>query len=160
MKTSLFLLATAALQALAAPATSGDAKIFVKRSLQADSLSNIYLESIEGQVSVLYGSCEDASNAHEIATFEATAGSEPEKISWYVPGDAQSGCLFVKDSDGNIIAQSEQHDIKKRFSKRGHPELSDMYFDAVDYHQSKRIDKRSKSSSKSKSNIKNVFCFS
>lgn len=40
-KTSLFLLATAPLQALAAPATT-DATILVKSKLEAGSLTNIY----------------------------------------------------------------------------------------------------------------------
>jgi hypothetical protein len=155
MKTSLFLLASAALQALAAPASSSTPKMTVKRSLVADSLANVYLdygsEITTGKLSVYYGSCDDGSSTHEIGEFEVTEDFQPDKFSWYVPADAQDGCFYAKDASGNIIAQSEQKTISKRFSKRGHPELSDMYFNAIDYHKTKKISKRSNASKKDKS---------
>lgn len=155
MKTSLFLLATAALQTLAAPTASDSSKIYTKRSLESGSLSNIYLDygsqTVTGKVMLYYGSCSDTSSATEVGEFDVTGDYQPDKFSWYVPSDAQDGCFFAKDSANNIIAQSEQTTIKKRFSKRGHPELKDMYFNAIDYHQTKRISKRSSASSKNKS---------
>lgn len=154
MKTSLFLLATAALQALAAPSTS-DAKLSVKTALEADSLANIYLEygtqSFEGNVVLSYGSCEDSTTTEEIAEFAVNSEFQPEKFAWHVPADAQSGCLIAKDEAGNVIAQSEEYHVTKKFSKRGHPEFADMYFDAVDYHNTKKISKRAAASKKDKS---------
>lgn len=157
MKASLFLLATAALQAFAAPASSAstDTKILVKTTLEADSLTNIYYQygsqPIKGAVTLSYGSCEDGSVAHEIDQFEVSDDFQPEKFAWHVPADAQSGCIFAKDAAGNVIAQSESYSISKKFTKRGHPELSDMYFDAVDYHKNKKVSKRAHASSKNKS---------
>lgn len=162
MKTSLFLLATAALQAFAAPASSvaTDAKILVKSTLEADSLTNIYLDygshSLEGPVSLSYGSCKNGSVAHEIDQFDVSDEFQPEKFAWHVPADAQSGCVFAKNASGNVIAQSESFTISKKFTKRGHPELSDMYFDAVDYHKNKKVSKRAHASSKNKSKC-NVY---
>ncbi|KAK4513779.1 uncharacterized protein ATC70_005785 [Mucor velutinosus] len=156
MKTSLFLLATAALQAFAAPASSAtsDAKILIKTTLEADSLTNIYWDygsqSIIGTVTLSYGSCEDGSIAHEIDQFDVLDDFQPEKFAWHVPADAQSGCVIAKDASGNVIAQSEPYTISKKFTKRGHPELSDMYFDAVDYHKNKKVSKRAHASSKNK----------
>lgn len=157
MKTSLFLLATAALQAFAAPAssTTTDAKILVKSTLEADSLTNIYWDygsqPIKGDVALFYGSCEDGSIAYEIDQFNLSDDFRPEKFAWHVPADAQSGCIFAKDASGNVIAQSESYTVSKKFTKRGHPELSDMYFDAVDYHKNKKVSKRAHASSKNKS---------
>ncbi|KAG2203279.1 hypothetical protein INT47_000199 [Mucor saturninus] len=153
MKTSLFLLATAALQALAAPSAS-DAKLSVKTALEADSLANIYLDygtqSFEGNMVLSYGSCEDGTTTEEIGEFAVTSEFQPEKFAWHVPADAQSGCLIAKDEAGNIIAQSEEYHVAKKFSKRGHPELADMYFDAVDYHNTKKVAKRAAASKKNK----------
>lgn len=156
MKTSLFLLATAALQALAAP-TASDAKLSVKTGLESDSLANIYLDygtqSYEGKLILSYGSCEDGTTTEEIGEFDVTSEFQPEKFAWHVPAGAQSGCLIAKDEAGSVIAQSEEYTISQKFSKRGHPELADMYFDAVDYHNTKKVAKRAAASSKNKSKI-------
>lgn len=91
MKTSLFLLATAALQALAAPSTS-DAKLTIKAALEADSLANIYLDygtqSYEGHLALSYGSCKDGTSTEQIGEYDVTLEFQPDKFSWHVPVDA------------------------------------------------------------------------
>lgn len=163
MRIFILLLGPVSLQAL--PSSDG-AKIYVKRSLEAGSLSNIYIDygaqAAIGKFTLSYGFCGDMSSAHPVDEFDLTEDYKPEKFSWLIPSDAQDGCFFAKDASGNILASSGQNTVKKRFSKRGHPELADMYFNAVDYHQNKRISKRSTASSKSKSKCKShettTFC--
>ncbi|KAI8079130.1 flavin-containing amine oxidoreductase-domain containing protein [Thamnidium elegans] len=146
MKTSLFLLATAALQALAAP--TSDIKLSIKTSLKSDSLTNVYIDYgsqfFEG--TIWFGSCEDGTSMHSIGQ----VSNRSQKLAWYVPYDAETGCLLAKDASGQLVAQSEQYVVLKSFSKRGHPEFSDMYFDAVDYHNNKKVLKRAAASSKNK----------
>ncbi|KAG2225937.1 hypothetical protein INT45_006633 [Circinella minor] len=137
--TSLFLLATAALQAMAAPTVSPDSILTIDDTLQADSLTNIFLDygskSFEGPLTLSYGACNTKEATHIIGTTEVTPEFQPTKFVWAVPSDAQTGCIFAKDSTGSTIAQSEPYTVSTKFSKRGHPEFEDMHFDAVKFHK-------------------------
>lgn len=66
---------------------------------------------------------------------KVTIESQPTKFIWAVPSDVKTGCLYAKDTNGNIIAQSEEYTVATKLSKRGYPELAGMYFDAVKYHK-------------------------
>ncbi|KAI9249439.1 flavin-containing amine oxidoreductase-domain containing protein [Phascolomyces articulosus] len=125
---------------MAAPASSG-AQLSIDDSLQADSLTNIFLDygtkTVDGTLTLSYGSCDAGSEStHIIGITEVTSEFQPTKFVWAVPSDAQTGCIFAKDAAGNIIAQSEPYSVSTKFSKRGHPEFEDMYFDAVKFHKS------------------------
>lgn len=153
--TSLFLLATAALQAMAAPTST--AKIYVDDELQADSLTNIYLDYgsnvISGEMTLALSNCDSGTPEHVIGTTDITSDFQPTKFAWLVPADATGGCLTATDADGKIIAKSESYTIPQKLYKRGHPELEDMYFDAVKYYKS-NMEKRSSPAAKSKDTSK------
>ncbi|KAI9323142.1 flavin-containing amine oxidoreductase-domain containing protein [Dichotomocladium elegans] len=61
----------------------------------------------------------------------------PTKFVWAIPADArEEGCLLATDHRGYLVAKSRSLVIhRRRMSKRGHPELGNMHFDAVQFHK-------------------------
>ncbi|KAI9318693.1 L-amino-acid oxidase [Dichotomocladium elegans] len=145
---SLFLLATAALQAIGAP-TSNTASLTVDETLKADSLANIYLdygskEAFTGSLTLAFVDCATGTTRNIIGSTEITDEFKPTKFIWSVPADAKDGCIVAKDASGELIAASSPLTVEgPRIKKRGHPEFEGMHFDAVEYHN-KQMSKRSR----------------
>ncbi|KAI8144254.1 flavin-containing amine oxidoreductase-domain containing protein [Fennellomyces sp. T-0311] len=129
---------------MAAPASSS--QIYIDDTLEADSLTNIYLDygskTVEGSLTLAFGACDEEAT-HTIGTMEVSTDFQPTKFVWAVPADAKSGCIVATDATGSVIAKSEPYTIGNKFGKRGHPEFDDMYFDAVKYHK-RQMEKRGK----------------
>ncbi|KAG2177779.1 hypothetical protein INT43_003026 [Umbelopsis isabellina] len=160
---SLFVLAAAALQAAAYPATN-QIQIKVNSAVHADSLINIHLDyapnTTAKDLTITFGTCSSNATSHPVGNVNISAEYQPKKLIWYVPEElhgSENACLqaWTKDVDGKteLVGQSEPHTVTKKMSKRGHPELADMYFDAVSFYK-KGFAKRGSVAVSDKSNTK------
>ncbi|CAO3667564.1 unnamed protein product [Umbelopsis ramanniana] len=155
---SLFLLAASALQALAYPATSSSVQLKINTPLQADSLLNIHLDyapkATAEDLTITLAACDSDAATHEVGTINVTADYQPKKLIWHVPADVHgSEVCFQAWSGSELVGQSEPLVGTKKVSKRGHPEMAGMFFDAVEYHK-KNLAKRKTVAAKDKKDIK------
>lgn len=154
---SLFLLAASALQALAYPATSSTVQLKINTPLQADSLLNIHLDyahkATAEDLTITLAACDSDAATHEVGTINVTADYQPKKLIWHVPADVHgSEVCFQAWSGSELVGQSEPLVGTKKVSKRGHPEMAGMFFDAVEYHK-KNLAKRKTVAAKDKKDI-------
>jgi hypothetical protein len=158
---SLFVLAAAALQACAYPATN-QFQVKVNSAIHADSLINIHLDyaptTAAKDLTITFGACSSNATSYQVGNVKISADYQPKKFVWHVPEGlhgTEDACFqaWTKDNDGKseLAGQSEVHNVTKKVSKRGHPELADMYFDAVSYYK-KNFAKRSSFAVEDKSN--------
>jgi hypothetical protein len=154
---SLFLLAASALQAYSYPAGGSPVQLRINTPLQADSLLNIHLDyapntTVE-DLTISLATCDSNATTHEVGTINVTADYQPKKLIWHVPADVHgSEVCFQAWSGSDLVGQSEPLTGNKKISKRGHPEMAGMYFDAVDYHK-KNLAKRKTVAAKDKKDL-------
>ncbi|CDH56759.1 predicted protein [Lichtheimia corymbifera JMRC:FSU:9682] len=144
---SLFYLVAVALQTMCVASTAitrpYQASLTVDDDdIKANSLSNIYLDygnrNIQGTLTLTFGDCAgdlDTPHTTIIGSADISDQVKPTKFVWATPGYTKSGCIFAIDDKGKVFAKSKRYTISPKISKRGHPELDDMHFDAVNFYK-------------------------
>ncbi|KAF1925138.1 uncharacterized protein M421DRAFT_424166, partial [Didymella exigua CBS 183.55] len=140
---------TLASSTLAGPvAPRSDLLFFKPLSVITDSVHNVHVgfgdESFEGDVRVVYGSCDMASledRHHELGNTRVTRSARPERLVWVVPDNiAHGGCLHAY-SGSALIGRSAPITVKQPTRKREDiSEIADVmgpWFDGVAYMQAK-----------------------
>ncbi|KAF3049017.1 hypothetical protein E8E11_004712 [Didymella keratinophila] len=139
-------LASGTLAGPVAPRT--DLLFFKPVSVTTDSVHNVHVgfndESFEGDVRVVYGSCDMVGldfRHHELGSTRVTRDARPERLVWVVPDNtAHGGCLHAY-SGPSLIGRSAPITVKQPTRKREDiSEVADVtgpWFDGVAYMQSK-----------------------
>jgi hypothetical protein len=150
----LFTASSAALtlanSALAGPvAPRSDLLFFKPLTVTPDSVHNVHIgygdDTFEGDVRVVYGSCDMASlndRHHELGTTRITRSTRPERLVWIVPDNTiHGGCLHAY-SGSALIGRSASITVKQPTRKREEiADVADMtgpWFDGVAYMQAKK----------------------
>lgn len=135
---------------LAGPVTSRSDLLFFKPlTVTPDSVHNVHVgygdDAFEGDVRVVYGSCDMASlddRHHELGTTRLTRSARPERFVWIVPENTMHGGCLHAYSGSALVGRSAPITVKQRTRKREEiSEVADVtgpWFDGVAYMQAKQ----------------------
>ncbi|KAF5026952.1 hypothetical protein F66182_982 [Fusarium sp. NRRL 66182] len=130
-----------------------------------------YLGSVDGRLSIVYGSCDGVSKPsdaeHQIGTTHVGKhplakhhrdweSQRPTKLVWVTPSDVNEGCFHAFLDDKEIGRSGTIQVTKQRLKRRGRKTFADVadpmgpWFDGVAYLKQKQPDERFVAASKNK----------
>ncbi|KAF2250325.1 hypothetical protein BU26DRAFT_300010 [Trematosphaeria pertusa] len=126
-----------------------DCIFFTPLTVTTDSVHNVHVsygdDSFEGEVRLVYGSCEMGSineMQHEVGTTFLHRSIRPERFVWVVPEDAVHGCCLHAFSGSSLIGRSAPVTVKQNLRKREDisavADVTGPWFDGVAYMRAKQ----------------------